>query len=240
MIFRFVSIFLCCVVLGRATFVAGMAPPLPPKPLGTYLTGNPSSPTIAVDCYIDLVCPFAGRMFLTLYDEVLPLIQADNRKADGISIKIHHVVQPWHPQSTLVHEAALAVRKVDASAYLGYVRWVCRQFAGDEKKFSDEDTWNKSRAEIYEELLKGFSPTPPTTNPAAPAEAMNLLVPPEGFTGNSGNGVTQDIKWACKHHRAMGVHVTPTVFVNGIEAIQISSGWKTEDWMEFFDTFDLS
>lgn len=34
-------------------------------------------------------------------------------------------------------------------------------------------------------------------------------------SGNGGNATTQAVKFATKYHRARGVHVTPTVFVNG-------------------------
>jgi protein-disulfide isomerase len=220
-----------------------MAPPLPPKPLGTYLTGNPSvPPTIEVEWYCDLVCPFSAKTFLTLFEKVVPAIQADETKTNKISIKMHHVVQPWHPAGTLVHEAALAVKKAaqeelgekdGTDQYLTYVENLCKLFTGDQKKYSDADTWNKSRPQIYEELIADFNEP---DGGSVSAAAMKLLVP-ENLVGNCGNGVTQDIKWACKHHRAMGVHVTPTVFVNGIEAVQISSGWTCEDWMEFFDSF---
>jgi len=216
-----------------------MPPPLPPKPLGTYLLGDPKTdppPVVEVACYLDLVCPFSGKMFRTLYEDILMgKFWKDERIRKFISIKIHHVVQPWHPSSALVHEAALAVKKVvDKSRYLEYISWVCKEFKGEERKFSDADTWNKTRKEIYEELI------PSSLFPNENRETiLELLIPPEGFTGNSGNGVTQDIKWATKHHRAMGVHVTPTVFVNGIEAVQISSGWTVQQWMEFFETFDF-
>mmetsp|Transcript_13209 Transcript_13209/g.33269 ORF Transcript_13209/g.33269 Transcript_13209/m.33269 type:complete len:208 (-) Transcript_13209:157-780(-) len=207
-----------------------MPPPLPPKPLGTYLTGYPSTPpTIEVQCYLDMVCPFSCKMYRTLYEDVLPAIKADKTKEAAIAIKIHHVVQPWHPQSTLVQEAAMAIKKVDTDeAYLAYLLWITKKRNGD-GKFTDEDAWSKTRDEIYSDL---------TSSQTKVVEAQEILSPKE-VKGNGGNGVTQDIKWACKHHRAMGVHVTPTVFVNGIEAVQVSSGWKSEDWMAFFETFDL-
>ena len=219
----FFPLFLC-------SLVAAMAPPLPPTPIGTYLTGHPTTPpTINVECYIDLVCPFSAKMFMTLYREVVPAIRA-KQQSSKIAIKIHHVVQPWHPQGTLVHEAALAAKKVlkNDDEYFAYFDSLCKDFTGPDKKFSDADTWSKSRNEIYEDLLQPFRNDPRGEN-------IRKLLVPETLEGNCGNGVTQDVKWACKHHRAMGVHVTPTVFVNGIEAVQISSGWTAEDWTSFFD-----
>ena len=39
------------------------------------------------------------------------------------------------------------------------------------------------------------------------------------------------MKWIIKHHRTRGVHVTPTCFVNGLEAGIVSSGWSAEQSM---------
>ena len=47
------------------------------------------------------------------------------------------------------------------------------------------------------------------------------MVFPSFFHGSScvltNRQVTQHLKWAVKFHRVRGVHVTPTVFVNGLE-----------------------
>jgi len=44
--------------------------------------------------------------------------------------------------------------------------------------------------------------------------------------------VTKLLKFAVKHHRTRGVHVTPTVYMNSIEAPDVSSGWTAEQWIE--------
>lgn len=38
--------------------------------------------------------------------------------------------------------------------------------------------------------------------------------------------VTQHLKWATKFHRVRGVHVTPTVFVNGLEVRELGE-WNS-------------
>ena len=54
----------------------------------------------------------------------------------------------------------------------------------------------------------------------------------ERVEGNAGlEQVTQQLKWAVKYHRVRGVHVTPTVFINGIEADDISSSWDSAQWL---------
>jgi len=54
--------------------------------------------------------------------------------------------------------------------------------------------------------------------------SLNSLLKMSADGGNAGNAMTQHIKWACKYHRGRGVHVTPTVHVNGLEAGIVSSG----------------
>ena len=157
-------------------------------------------------------------MFNTLYDKVIPSLD------DDITITIHQVVQPWHPQGTMVHEAALAVREVAPEQYAPYVSAIYKAYT--DGKFKDDDTWNKTRAQIYHELLelvpKGVS-----------NDAVRKLLEMGEGGGNAGNEMTKHIKFACKFHRTRGVHVTPTVFVNGVEAGVVSSGWSEEDWKKF-------
>ena len=47
------------------------------------------------------------------------------------------------------------------------------------------------------------------------------------------------IKLHCRYHRRLGVHVTPTVFLNGEEATQISSSWTGQQWMEFLKEYGV-
>ena len=52
---------------------------------------------------------------------------------------------------------------------------------------------------------------------------------------NIGNQVTDDLKWLVKQARVTGVHVSPTVFFNGVPEGAISSGWTTEQWDEWLE-----
>ena len=56
---------------------------------------------------------------------------------------------------------------------------------------------------------------------------FSFLAPQNGL-----GEATKLLKFAIKHHRVRGVHVTPTVFVNSIEAPDISSSWNADKWME--------
>jgi len=161
-------------------------------------------------------------MFTTLYDGVLPTLTDDT----DVSFILHHVVQPWHPQGTMVHEAALALKKVSPPDYPGYVNAIYRAF--ETGTFNDADTWKKSRLEIYDDLLA-------LVPEGVDASTVKALLLPTATGGNEGNAMTQDIKWATKYHRTRSVHITPTVFVNGLEAGVVSSGWSAEEWLQFLE-----
>jgi len=205
-----------------------MGPPLPPTQAGGAIVGAGGRAQVQVELFLDLVCPFSGKMWAVV-QQALP------RFDPRVTVVLHQVVQPWHPQGTMVHEAALAVKRVAPEAYADYVSAVVTSFAAG--RFTDEATWGSTRADIYDELLSILGDHAALQAVDADAVAA-LLKQPEGgggIRGNGGNAMTQEIKWACKFHRARGVHVTPTVHVNGLEAGIVSSGWTEEQWCAFLE-----
>lgn len=70
-------------------------------------------------------------------------------------------------------------------------------------------------------------------------EVMKLLKvedkPGEDGELNKGNAVTADVKTVTKMARRVGAHVTPTVFLDGIEVGEISSSWGEEKWKEWLE-----
>jgi len=87
-----------------------MPPPLPSRPLGVRLLGNPSA-TLVVELFQDLCCPFSRKMSMTLNEPggVFDQIVADPALAAKVEFIFHNVPQPWHPQSPVMHECMFAV-----------------------------------------------------------------------------------------------------------------------------------
>ena len=52
---------------------------------------------------------------------------------------------------------------------------------------------------------------------------------------NTGNATTNTLKLYTKWTRGRGLHVTPTVLINGIVDDSVSSGWNLEQWTEYLD-----
>lgn len=207
--------------VARRTSNKPSGPPLPSAPLGVVWPAKADTGhgAVVVDLFLDLCCPFSKRLLHTVAGGVAASYEGK------VTFIFHPVAQPWHGQSSFMHEAALAVLKIEgAEAFWRYAVEVCRR----QEEFFDDQTFEKSRLQIYKELViianeMGFDST----------KIMARLQ--LAGSGNSGNAVTQRMKWVTKFHRTRGVHVTPTVFVNGLEARIVSSDWKAEDWATFLD-----
>ena len=243
-----------------------MGPPLMPVQAGFSLSA--ARPSICIELFLDLICPFSSKMFKTVYNEVLPTLPTDT----PINFVLNQVPQPWHPQGTMVHEAALAVKEVAPESYPAYCHAIFKAY--DDGAFKDDVTWDKTRRQIYDDCLALLGTDDALKK--VDASAVSDLLAMNSGGGNAGNAMTQrerchvsisgppclasashrpcplfvlllhsnvaappyayaDIKWAVKYHRCRGVHVTPTVHVNGLEAGIVSSGWSGEQWRAFIE-----
>ena len=169
-----------------------------------------------LEFFLDFACPFSVKQAVTI--DALWAAHGE-QLASLVSIIFHNVPQPWHPQSTAMHEASFAAAAVDPSKQGAF--W--QGLMAAQSQFSDEHCNQLSRLALYEKLA-------PVAEQAGIDRAAFLALLPS-------DGITQQMKWACKMHRKRGVHVTPTVFANEIEAQHVSSGWTVEEWMELLQPF---
>lgn len=198
-----------------------MAPPLPLVPTGIKLTNSFSS-GVVVDLFHDVCCPYSKKMFDTVFRSLIPALESQNL-IGSIQFLWQSVPQPWHAQSCCMHDAIMAASILDIEKTPTYILNIFAK----QTDFFDDQTKNLSRVQIYENLaaIGGES--------GYDISSLSALLSLEDVEGNEGLGnVTQHLKWAVKYHRVRGVHVTPTVFINGIEASDVSSGWSDTEWLE--------
>jgi hypothetical protein len=75
-----------------------------------------NAPTLhTLELYLDYVCPYSLKMFNTVYTSVFPLIR--QKYSSKVQILFRQQIQPWHPSSTLVHEAGVAVLKLQPNKF---------------------------------------------------------------------------------------------------------------------------
>lgn len=190
-------------------------PPIPPARVGTKLFKHPS-PALEIEIFVDFCCPYSRKLFDTVYGGVVGAAPAGQ-----VELILQNVVQCWHPQSAYMHEASLAVRALDEAKFFPFAA----KLFSRQVEFFDAHIWDMSRAQIYDALVE-------IASEFVDAEALRAKLARTIVEGslNTGNAVTLDLKWATKYHRVRGVHVTPTVFLNGVEAPDVSSGWDADQW----------
>jgi len=202
---------------------------LPPKFSGQLLASASSSEAKhTIEIYLDYVCPYSAKIFKTFYKSVAPVIE-DKYTKPGIRVIFRQQIQPWHPSSTLTHEAGVAVLKTAPKSFWAFSEKLFEQ----QKEYFDVNVVNESRNETYKRLatLAG------SVDGVDEKTILDMLVvsdkpDKDGFL-NTGNKVTDDLKFMVKANRVTGVHVTPTVLFNGVEERSISSGWTLEQWQEW-------
>jgi protein-disulfide isomerase len=169
-------------------------------------------------------------MFKTIQTSVRPIIEKKYTKP-GVRLIFRQQIQPWHPSSTLVHEAGAAVLRVAPSQFWQFSELLFEK----QKDYFDVNVVNEPRNQTYERLAQLAS----QIKGIEEKEIFDLLKVPDkpGEDGslNVGNKVTDDVKLMVKANRLTGVHVTPTVLFNGIEEKSISSSFTAEQWDEWLE-----
>jgi protein-disulfide isomerase len=168
-------------------------------------------------------------MFKTIYGTSLRKTLLE-KYSDRVVTIFRQQIQPWHPSSTLVHEAGYAVQKIDSSKFWGFSEKLFDQ----QKDFFDVSLVNETRNATYKRLAKIAGSVG-----VDEGKVYGLLEisdkPGEDGSLNSGNGVTDDVKVQVKANRLTGVHVTPTVVFDGVVNNEISSSWTAEQWEEWLE-----
>ncbi|KAJ5612411.1 hypothetical protein N7510_005605 [Penicillium lagena] len=197
---------------------------VPPKFAGIKLASAGPSPH-TLELYLDYVCPFSAKLFNTFY-ALRPMIAQQYSPKLQVIFRQH--IQPWHPSSTLVHEAGAAVLQLSPEKFWEFSAVLFQH----QTEFFDVSVVNETRNKTYARLAKIAGSVGVDDK-----QFLDLLTisdtPGENGSLNSGNQVTNDIKFMIKADRALGVHVSPTVYFNGVEEPGISSSFTAAQWEEW-------
>ncbi|PWN34570.1 uncharacterized protein FA14DRAFT_177975 [Meira miltonrushii] len=168
-----------------------------------------------IELYLDYVCPFSAKMWTTLNEgEIFKKVKDDQKYAG----KVRFVLP------------AAAVMQVQPNKYFDFSTLLFNR----QKEYFDVNVVNETRNQTYKRLsdLAG--------EVGVDGKRMYDLLhisdkPANDGSLNTGNGVTNDIKYMVKTNRLTGVHVTPTVLFNGAIEGSISSSFTSDQWIEWLD-----
>ncbi|PWY72554.1 hypothetical protein BO94DRAFT_501143, partial [Aspergillus sclerotioniger CBS 115572] len=182
-------------------------------------------PQHTLELYLNYVCPFSAKLFNTFYTSVKPIVIQKYQQKLQVIFRQH--IQPWHPSSTLTHEAGAAVLKIAPDKFWEF----SAALFNHQEEFFDVNVVNETRNKTYQRLAKIA-----VTVGVDEDEMIDLLRISEVIGDgqlNSGNKVTNDIKLMVKSDRVIGVHVSPTVYFNGVEEPNISSSFTATQWEQW-------
>ena len=57
---------------------------------------------------MDYMCPYSAKLLTTFFTQVIPHIKSSSYASD-VQFIFRPQIQPWHPSSLFVHDAAMAV-----------------------------------------------------------------------------------------------------------------------------------
>jgi hypothetical protein len=209
---------------------------------GLRVGGNLASDVVC-EIFVDFACPYSRKMVQAL----APII--DESKGGGdVCYVFYNVMQPWHHQSLWLHETSFAVKMVCPEQLWTF--W--KALFENAPEWYDKEIFTLNRPEFYNKISAFAAGVCCATDGDADKEQLKMkllqwLIPPMqlggsfpdeakslGATPNDDeNALFPYTRQTVKFHRKRGVHVTPTVFFNGIEQAEISSSWDTQKWKSF-------
>lgn len=173
-----------------------------------------------IELFLDFVCPPSARLWSTVVvDNNLP-----NKYKSQIEFIFRHQIQPWHTQSTLVHTVIMAVAREQPTRLFDAITGLFKR----QRELFDEYVEKKSQIEVYEKILS-------ILKEETQIQLDINLFRTKLTESNAGNSLTTDVKYHIKYARKHAVHVSPTVFVDGLEDSDISSQWTVEQWNTYLD-----
>lgn len=187
-----------------------MAIPIPNRPSG-YKLGKPDAP-IVVEMFFDLECPFSKKGWTTILEV-----------AETYSDRLYLIMQPMtlgnHRQSWDATKAAIAVAQDDTDKFVNFVNYLYEH----QQEFANEAFKDKTQTDFHR-LLASYA-------------ADSFGWDKEKFIDRLESKEIYNLARIPARLAIMrGVWSTPTFFINGAEATELSSQSSLEDWQQTIDS----
>ena len=182
--------------------------PIPNRPSG-YRLGDPDA-KVHIEMFFDLECPFSKKGWQTIL-RVISAYSAD---------RLYLILQPMtlgnHRQSWDATKAAIAVAGEDANKFVDFVSYIFdrqTEFANEASKDTTQTQWHHRLAEYAVDATEWSDKD----------KFVELLNSKEIYAR---------ARIPARFAAVNSVWSTPTYFINGAEATDLSSQSSLEDWQE--------
>lgn len=188
-----------------------MAIPVPSRRSG-YRIGSASAP-LMVEVFFDLECPFSKKGWNT----VMQVKEAYTPE------QIYWVFQPMtlgnHRQSWDATKAAIAVAGTDTPKFINFVS----DLFSRQSEFANEAWKDKTQTEFHKFLAE------------CAAKAAGQKDEKQFLDSLNSEAVYAEARIPARFATVRGVWSTPTFFINGAEATDLSSSASLQDWQSVID-----
>ena len=186
--------------------------PIPQRPSG-YRLGNPAAP-VQIEMFFDLECPFSKKGWQTMMQ--VRSAYADNR--------VYLILQPMvlsnHRQSWDGTLAAIAVAGGDSEKFVSFVSYLLDH----QSEFANEAFDDRTRRD-WHNLLADYAIS--ATEWTDRDKFIELLNSKEIYSQG---------RIPARFAAVKGIWSTPTYFINGAEAGNLSSQSSLANWQEQIDS----
>ena len=184
--------------------------PIPQRPSG-YKLGKADAPVI-VEMFFDLECPFSKKGWTTML-----------KVAETYSDRLYLIMQPMtlgnHRQSWDATKAAIAVAQDDTDKFVNFVNYLFEH----QEEFANEASKDKTQTDFHQ-LLASYA-------------ADGFGWDKQKFIDRlESEEIYNQARIPARLAIMRGVWSTPTFFINGAEASELSSQSSLEDWQQAIES----
>ena len=188
-----------------------MSIPIPKRPSG-YAIGAADAP-IVVEVFFDLECPYSKRG----WNHVMQVVGTYRPE------QIRWVFQPMtlgnHRQSWDATKAAIALANSNPQTFIKAVSYIFSR----QKEFANEAWKDKTQTDFHHLLASYAANAVEGTDKASFLAKLNS------------DEVYAEARIPARHATMCSVWSTPTFFINGAEATNLSSGSSLDEWKSVID-----
>ncbi|MGF1589640.1 MAG: DsbA family protein [Pleurocapsa sp.] len=186
--------------------------PIPQRPSG-YRLGNADAPVV-IEIFFDVECPFSKKGWQTI------LQVAKAYTDEQIYLILYPMTLGNHRQSWDGTKAAIAVAGDDTNKFIKFVSYLFDH----QSEFANEASKDKTQTQ-WHQLLASYAVA--ATEWSDQNQFIELLNSPEIYS---------QARIPARFATIRGVWSTPTYFINGAEANDLSSQSSLQDWQNVINS----